>query len=88
VVTLDGSASFDPDGSILSYEWREEGGTPLATGEIVSITLGVGVHTIELTVTDDNQATGTDDVVVTVNEKSGGGAGGGTPDKPGKPPKN
>ena len=65
-MTLDGSSSSDPDGTIVSYEWRE-GATVLGTTTIVTTTLPVGVHTIDLTVTDNNGATRTDTVVITVN---------------------
>ena len=66
-VTLDGSASSDIDGTIDAYEWSE-GATPIATGEASSVVLGVGVHTLTLTVTDDDGATDADTVVVTVGE--------------------
>jgi len=64
-VTLDGSGSSDSDGTIVSYSWRENG-IEIATGVNPTIDLAVGVHTITLVVTDDDGATGTDEVVVTV----------------------
>ncbi|UCG88117.1 MAG: Ig-like domain repeat protein, partial [Gemmatimonadota bacterium] len=63
-VTLDGSGSSD-DGTIVSYDWSE-GVEPIATGESPTVSLGVGVHTIALTVTDDDGATDSDQVVITV----------------------
>ena len=66
LVTLDGSASSDPDGSIVSYEWRE-GNTPIATGATPAVWLSVGIHTLTLEVTDDDGDSATDSVVVTVN---------------------
>jgi len=65
LVTLDASASSDPDGTIVSYEWRE-GSTVLALEASSSVFLSVGTHTLTLEVTDDDGATGTDSVVVTV----------------------
>ncbi len=64
--TLDGSGSFDSDGSIVSYKWEEEG-NQIATGVSPSVNLAVGTHTLTLIVTDDEGATGNDDVVITVN---------------------
>ena len=72
-VTLNGSASSDPDGTISSYVWKE-GTTQIATGATPAVTLAVGSHTITLTVTDNAGATATDTMVATVNA-----AGGGTP---------
>lgn len=66
-VTLDGTGSSDPDGDALAYTWRE-GATVIATGASPSVTLGLGVHTIELTVEDPSGATSTDQVVVTVED--------------------
>jgi subtilisin family serine protease/subtilase family serine protease len=68
-VTLDGSASSDSDGSIVSYEWRD-GSAVLAAEASPSIFLAVGTHTLTLQVTDDHGATGTDTVVVIVNSNS------------------
>jgi len=65
VVTLDGSGSSDPDGTIVSWVWTE-GGPQIATGETTPVTLAVGIHTITLTVTDNDTRTRTDTVIVTV----------------------
>jgi len=64
-VTLDGTLSTDSDGTITSYVWSEEG-VQIATGPNPTVSLGDGAHTVTLTVTDDDNATDTDDVAVTV----------------------
>jgi subtilisin family serine protease len=66
MVRLDGSASSDPNGTIVGYEWRE-GATFLAAGATPDVWLAVGVHTITLEVTDNDGETDTDTVVITVN---------------------
>jgi hypothetical protein len=65
-VMLDATASSDADGAIVSYEWRE-GSAVIGTGATPTISLSVGTHTLMLRVTDDEGATATDTVVVTVN---------------------
>lgn len=65
-VTLDGSASTDSDGTIVSYSWTENS-VEIATGVNPTVAFDVGAHTVTLTVTDDEGATGTDDVIITVN---------------------
>jgi hypothetical protein len=65
-VTLNGGASSDSDGTIVSYEWRE-GTTVVGTGATTSVSFLVGTHTLTLQVTDDDGATATDSIVVTVN---------------------
>jgi hypothetical protein len=64
-VTLNGSASSDGDGTIVSHVWRK-GTTQIATGASPSVVLAVGSHTITLTVTDNAGATSSDTVVITV----------------------
>ena len=64
-VTLDGSSSLDPDGSIVSYQWRE-GSSVIGFGATRDVLLSVGVHTFTLDVTDNYGDIGTDSVVVTV----------------------
>jgi len=73
-VTLDGAGSTDPDGTISSYVW-EENNSQIATGSGPSVTFAVGVHTVELTVTDNDGATDTDTVAITVNPAPSGGTG-------------
>jgi hypothetical protein len=70
-VTLNGSGSSDPDGSITSYVWTE-GGNQIATGATPAVTFSVGVHNVTLTVTDNNGAQDTDNVTITVNAGSSG----------------
>ncbi|MBS1836901.1 MAG: PKD domain-containing protein [Actinobacteria bacterium] len=65
-LTVDGSASTDPDGSIASYAWTfGDGGT--ATGVTASHTYATaGTYTVTLTVTDNRGATNTTSSPVTV----------------------
>ncbi|MDB4224946.1 family 16 glycosylhydrolase, partial [Granulosicoccus sp.] len=68
--TLNASASTDSDGTIASYQWRMAGTSIIiATGvnPALSPALPQGTHSIELTVTDDQGATSTDTVSLTVN---------------------
>jgi subtilisin family serine protease len=67
-VTLDGSGSFDPDGTIVSYEWLENG-AQIATGQTVSLNLGIGIHTITLRVVDSGQASSEDQVIVDISKR-------------------
>ena len=64
-VTLDGSASSDPDGDALTYTWTENGGV-IATGSKPAVTLSYGSHTITLTVDDGKGGTASDMVVINV----------------------
>ncbi|MDA0143349.1 chitinase [Vibrio toranzoniae] len=79
-VSLDGSASKDSDGTIASYVWSQVSGTAvtLANGnaavasfDVVEVTQQETL-TFNLTVTDNEGATSTDTVVVTVNPKDTG----------------
>jgi hypothetical protein len=72
-ITLDGSGSHDPDGTISVYRWME-GATLLGQSSMptLNVNLPVGVHTITLTVFDNGSATGTDEVIITVTAPGGG----------------
>lgn len=68
-VTFDGSASYDPDGSITSYDWNFGDGT---TGSGITTTHAysvAGTYTVSLTVTDNGGLTATDTAIVTVTEQ-------------------
>ncbi|NRA39789.1 MAG: hypothetical protein HRU15_16730, partial [Planctomycetes bacterium] len=65
-VSLDASGSIDNDGNITAYLWTENG-SQIASGVNPSVNLSVGVHTVVLTITDDNGASHTDAVIITVN---------------------
>jgi hypothetical protein len=51
-VTVDGSASADPDGRIVKYSWSFAGNIVSRTS-IATVELPVGTHRLVLTVTDD-----------------------------------
>lgn len=67
-VTLDGTVSSDPDGSIVTYNWFE-GASWIGDGVTRSVDMSVGTHTIDLYVTDNEGATSTDQVVITVESQ-------------------
>ncbi len=65
-VQFDGSSSYDPVGTIVSYEWNFDDGTT-DSGVIVShIYDGAGIYTVTLTVTDNDDNTRTDTTTITV----------------------
>ena len=66
-VTLDGSDSFDPDGTIAKYEWAWGGGS--ARGALPRPVLAAGEYTLTLTVTDDEGLTDTDVVAISVKPR-------------------
>ncbi|WP_373938818.1 glycosyl hydrolase family 18 protein [Vibrio kanaloae] len=79
-VSLDGSASKDSDGTIASYVWSQvsgtavtlaNGNTAVANFDVIEVTQQETL-TFSLTVTDNEGATSTDTVVVTVNPKDTG----------------
>jgi hypothetical protein len=65
-VSLDGTASTDPDHDELTYTWRE-GTTTLGPGATLSVLLSLGSHAITLTV-DDGRLTASSDVTVVVQD--------------------
>ena len=76
VVMLDGSASIDPDGGLLTYAWSFEsqptGSQAVLTGAntpLPSFTPNlIGPYAVLLTVTDDQGVSATDRVMITVAE--------------------
>jgi outer membrane autotransporter protein len=71
VVTLNGSASTDPDGTIAEYQWGlqidPETIQPLGTGATITVRLADGINDVRLQVTDNAGNDSTDDVVITIN---------------------
>lgn len=79
-VVLDGSSSSDSDGSVASYAWEQLSGTSVsltgantaqASFDVAEVSQ-TETLTFKLTVTDNEGATGTDTVVVTVKAKDTG----------------
>ncbi|EGA69060.1 hypothetical protein VISI1226_07133 [Vibrio sinaloensis DSM 21326] len=76
-VVLDGSASKDSDGTLASYQWTQVSGAPVTLQGTNSATASFDVIEVaqaetlgfKLTVTDNEGASASDTVVVTVNPK-------------------
>jgi hypothetical protein len=75
-VTLDGTNSSDPDGTIVSYAWAQTAGTPVMLSDPASDTpwftapiVGASGEALifELTVMDNGGLSGTDTVIVNVS---------------------
>jgi hypothetical protein len=65
-VTLDGSRSQDPDHDPLTFAWSL-GGTVMATGSPAVVTLPIGTHELNLTVSDGSLQAATTLVVTVVD---------------------
>jgi PKD repeat protein len=66
-VSLDGSGSTDPDGSVSGYTWDFGDGSPTATGASQSHTYASdGAYTVTLTVSDNRGATDSETTTVNV----------------------
>lgn len=72
-VRLDGSKSFDPDGQIIKYEWRQIGGKsfPISNpkSSITVTNVKEGTFTWELTVIDNDGLKDKDTTVLIVRKK-------------------
>lgn len=73
-IILNGSASNDPDGTIITYAWTKiSGGTAIImnpTSVITTVTgLEVGTYIFRLTVTDNDLLTDFDEITIIVNEE-------------------
>jgi len=68
-VLLDGTASQDPDGDPLTYEWHVNGAL-VGQSAMLGLSLGNGVHTFTLIVTDPDGASDQDDVIVTIVDRT------------------
>jgi len=67
-VILDAKGSYDSDGNIVKYEWKEGSAVLATTSAFEYGPVAVGNHLLTLTVTDNDGATAQDTVVVTGNE--------------------
>jgi hypothetical protein len=64
-VVLDGSASSDPDGTIVSWLWKE-GETIIGSGKTFSASFTLGSHRVTLEVTDSGSKRAFDTITVNV----------------------
>jgi len=56
--TFDGSASSDPDGTVVAHSWSFGDGTTGSGATVTKTFAAAGTYTVTLTVTDDDGATG------------------------------
>lgn len=78
-VYFDGSNSSDTDGLIFSWEWKDSNGKTTSTNMAFDTKLQVGTHNFTLTVTDDDGASNSTSLSVSVtkggDDDDGGGGG-------------
>ena len=63
---LDGTRSYDPDGSIVGWAWGDAGGRVIGDTPQVRVRLSAGVHVFRLTVTDDRAASSSSTITIRV----------------------
>ncbi|MCP4248858.1 MAG: M23 family metallopeptidase [bacterium] len=68
-VKLDASASASPNSTITSYQWSDRDCGELATGATAEVPLGIGAHTITLTVGDSAGGTDQTQIVISVADE-------------------
>ncbi|MFL6337244.1 MAG: SBBP repeat-containing protein [Pyrinomonadaceae bacterium] len=79
-VILDGSASSDPDGDALSFEWRDSADNVVGNADLVNLQLPLGTHTFTLKVDDGKGRTAGDAVTIEVRDTTAPSANCGTAD--------
>ncbi len=65
-LALDGTASFDPDGTLVSFQWSLGDGTTLTGPTVLHAFAEAGTYTVSLSVTDSQGLTSTVSETVTV----------------------
>ncbi|MDP8209350.1 MAG: tandem-95 repeat protein [Candidatus Stygibacter australis] len=65
-IMLNGEASYDIDGVIISWDWSWNGGS--GSGEMLQATFPTGETIVELTVTDNEGGIGMDTTIVNITE--------------------
>jgi len=73
-VSFDGSASSDPDGRVVSYDWRFGDGGTASGAEALHAYATAGTYTVTLTVTDDSGQTASATTTATVTAAASDGA--------------
>ncbi|HJZ62799.1 MAG TPA: PKD domain-containing protein [Candidatus Acidoferrum sp.] len=68
VVTLNGSASSDPDNDVLSFVWKDSNGNVVGTTAIAQVTVSSGTRAFTLTVTDPGGLSSSASTQVTVQD--------------------
>jgi len=66
IVLLDGSRSYDPDGTIESWAWQNEKDKIIGHTPMIKVKLPSGVHTFKLQVTDNRGASTTSMVTIRI----------------------
>lgn len=74
--TFDGTASSDPDGTVVGYSWDLGDGAAVMGATATHTYAAAGTYNVTLTVTDDGGLTGSSTQTVTVNTAPGPGPGG------------
>ena len=75
-VDFDGSSSYDPDGTIVSYAWNFGDGATASGATVSHVYPYEGTFTVTLTVTDNQGKTGVSTQSVFAGTGGGGGCGG------------
>jgi len=73
-VSFDGSGSSDPDGRVVSYDWRFGDGGTASGAQALHAYATAGTYTVTLTVTDDSALTASATTTATVTAAANDGA--------------